>query len=73
MNRLQQHWLAIRSMELSIEDMSPETKAIIRKSAEQCKRDLTEKKTAEMVVNCQDVNKKMEISRKTAFWKLVSG
>ena len=54
----------IRSMEIPTEDLSPESKAIIRKSAEKCKRDLTEKKTAEMVVNCQDINKKMEISRK---------
>ena len=51
-------------MEISTEDLSPESKAIIRKSAEKCKRDLTEKKIAEMVVNCQNINKKMEISRK---------
>ena len=54
----------IRSMEISTEDLTPETKAIIRKSAEKCKRDLTKAKTAEMVVNCRDLNKKMEISRK---------
>lgn len=54
----------IRSMEIPTEDLSPETKAIIRKSAEKCKRDLTQAKTAEMVVNCRDINKKMEISRK---------
>mgnify|MGYP001113645765 FL=1 len=54
----------IRSMEISAEGLSPETKAIIRKSAEKCKKDLTREKTAEMVVNCQDIQKKMEISRK---------
>ena len=54
----------IRSMEISAEGLSSETKAIIRKSAEKCKKDLTREKTAEMVVNCQDIQKKMEISRK---------
>ncbi len=54
----------IRSMEISAEGLSPETKAIIRKSAEKCKKDLTREKTAEMVVNCKDIQKKMEISRK---------
>lgn len=54
----------IRSMEISMEDLPPDSKAIIRKSAEKCKKDLTEKKAAEMVVNCHDINKKMEISRK---------
>lgn len=54
----------IRSMEIPTEDLSPEAKAVIRKSAEKCKRDLTQAKTAEMVVNCQNINKKMEISRK---------
>ncbi len=54
----------IRSMEISAEGLSSETKAIIRKSAEKCKKDLTREKTAEMVVNCKDIQKKMEISRK---------
>lgn len=54
----------IRSMEISAEGLSSETKAIIRKSAEKCKKDLTREKTSEMVVNCKDIQKKMEISRK---------
>ena len=54
----------IRSLHLNMTDLQPETRAIIRKSAEKCKWDLTENKTAEMVVNCQEINEKIEISRK---------
>lgn len=54
----------IRSLQIVPTDLKRETKAIIRKSAEQCKRDLTENKTAEMVVNCPEIKSKLEISRK---------
>lgn len=54
----------IRELQLDQTVLQPETKALIRKSAEQCKRNLTENKTAEMVVNCPEVNGKLEISRK---------
>lgn len=54
----------IREVQLDQTVLQPETKALIRKSAEQCKRNLTENKTAEMVVNCPEVNGKLEISRK---------
>lgn len=54
----------IRSLGLDFASMEPETKAIIRKSAEQCKQELTKKRSAEMIVNCHEINNKMEISRK---------
>lgn len=41
-----------------------ETRAVIKECAEQCKRDLTEHKTAEMVVNTPEIQEKLEISRK---------
>lgn len=49
---------------LKAEKLSPETFAVIKKSAEKCKRDLTDYKSAEMVVNCAEVSAKTEISRK---------
>lgn len=61
------HMLAVhftRSINLEFDGLSAETQAVIRKSAENCKRELTENKTAEMIVNCPEVNKKIEISRK---------
>lgn len=54
----------IRKLEIDPAILSLETRALIRSSAEKCKRELTEKKTAEMVVNCPQVNGKLEISRK---------
>lgn len=54
----------IRSCRLEPAELTAETKAVIRSSAEKCKRELTENKTAEMVVNCPQVNRKLEISRK---------
>lgn len=54
----------IRSCQLEPEKLSAETRAIIRSSAEKCKKELTENKVAEMVVNCPQVNKRLEISRK---------
>lgn len=54
----------IRELQLDQAVLQPETKALIRKSAEQCKRNLTESKTAEMVVNCPEIKQKLEISRK---------
>lgn len=54
----------IRSLKLEPGALQMETRALIRSSAEKCKRDLTENKTAEMVVNCPQVNGKLEISRK---------
>ncbi|MBD5459113.1 MAG: molecular chaperone HscC [Lachnospiraceae bacterium] len=54
----------IRTLKLEEEAARPELKEIIRKSAEQCKWELTEHTAAEMTVNCHDINKKMEITRK---------
>lgn len=54
----------VNSLNLSYEQMKPETKAIIRKSAELCKRELTQKPSAEMVVNCQEINNKISVTRK---------
>lgn len=54
----------IKTLNLDDVAMKPETKAIIRKSAEQCKRELTEKPSANMVVNCQEINKEIKITRK---------
>lgn len=39
-----------------------ETRMMIRESAEQCKRDLTEHKRAEMVVNSPQIQQKMDLS-----------
>lgn len=44
--------------------LASETMGIVRKCAEQCKRALTEKQTARMVVNCSEINAEMEITRK---------
>lgn len=52
------------TLELDYMAMKPETKAIIRKSAEQCKRELTNKASAEMVVNCREMNNKITVTRK---------
>lgn len=54
----------IRTLKLEEEAAQPELKEIIRKSAEQCKWELTEHTAAEMTVNCRNINKKMEITRK---------
>ena len=54
----------IRSLQLDIADLQPETREVLRKCAEKCKRELTENPTVEMVVNCQEINGKLEISRK---------
>ena len=53
-----------KSLNLNYAEMKPETKAIVRKSAELCKRELTEKPSANMVVNCQDISGEIEITRK---------
>lgn len=53
-----------KSLNLDYAAMKPETKAIIRKSAELCKRELTEKPAANMVVNCQEINNEIKITRK---------
>lgn len=54
----------VHSLKIDGESLRPETKAILRSSAEKCKRELTESKTAEMIVNCPQINDKLEISRK---------
>lgn len=54
----------IKTMKLDPGLLHMDTKAIIREAAEKCKRELTENKTAEMVVNCEQINAKMELSRK---------
>ena len=53
-----------KSLNLDYAAMKPETKAIIRKSAELCKRELTEKTAANMVVNCQEIKNEINITRK---------
>lgn len=54
----------IQTLGLDFKTMPQEAKAIIRKSAEQCKKELTENAAAEMVVNCQEINKKVTFTRK---------
>ncbi|MBD5473170.1 MAG: molecular chaperone HscC [Lachnospiraceae bacterium] len=54
----------INKCDLVPETLEPETRALIRSCAEKCKRELTENKTAQMVVNCSQVNQKLEITRK---------
>ena len=53
-----------KSLDLDYAAMEPQTKAIVRKSAELCKRELTENPSANMVVNCQEINNEIEITRK---------
>lgn len=54
----------VRSCQIEPSLLTAETQEVIRSSAEKCKRKLTESKSAEMVVNCPQVNKKLTISRK---------
>ncbi len=54
----------IREMKLDPGALHMNTKALIRSSAEKCKKELTENKTAEMLVNCEQVSGKLEITRK---------
>ena len=54
----------IHMLKLEKEAEQPEIREIIQKSAEQCKRELTEHSVAEMLVNCRDINRKIEITRK---------
>lgn len=54
----------IRSLNLDPSSLTTTTRALIRRSAEKCKRELTVNKTAQMVVNCEQVNGQLEISRK---------
>lgn len=54
----------IQKQNLDAGKLFVETYAVIKKSAENCKRALTENKKADMVVNCPDITAKMEISRK---------
>lgn len=54
----------IRTLKLEKEAEQPEIREIIQKSAEQCKRELTEQAAAEMLVNCREINRKIEITRK---------
>lgn len=61
-NMIARHF--IRHNNLDVETLSPGVYATIKKSAEKCKRELTEHKSADMVVNCPEVYAKMEISRK---------
>ena len=53
-----------KSLGLNYAAMEPETKAIVQKSAELCKRELTENPSANMVVNCREINNEIEITRK---------
>ena len=54
----------IKAQGLDASELSPETMGVIRMCAEQCKRALTENQTAQMTVNCPQINAAMEISRK---------
>lgn len=54
----------IRCCHRKPEELTSETRAIIKSSAEKCKKELTENKTVEMVVNCSQINEKITISRK---------
>ena len=54
----------IKAQGLDASELTPETMGIIRMCAEQCKRALTENQTAQMTVNCPQINAAMEISRK---------
>lgn len=54
----------IRKMNLDPGALTLETRALIRSGAEKCKRELTDNKTAKMVVNCEQINGVLEISRK---------
>ncbi|MCM1124912.1 MAG: molecular chaperone HscC [Lachnospiraceae bacterium] len=54
----------IKKCGLDPEKLERGTRALIRSCAEKCKRELTENKTAQMVVNCDQISQKLEISRK---------
>jgi len=54
----------IRTMKLDPGTLHLDTRALIRSSAEKCKRELTENKTAKMTVNCSQVRAELEITRK---------
>ena len=54
----------VRAMGLDPESLHKETRAVIRKSAEKVKRELTEKKEAVMVVNSGQVNGELGLERK---------
>lgn len=54
----------IKSCQWNLDALTPETKAVLRSSAEKCKRDLTENKSAEMIVNCAQGNKTIQVTRK---------
>lgn len=54
----------VQTCELNPEKLTAETKAILRSSAEKCKRELTENKSAEMIVNCEQINQKITVTRK---------
>lgn len=54
----------IKAQGLDAAELSPETMGVIRMCAEQLKRALTENQTAQMTVNCPQINAAMEISRK---------
>ncbi len=45
-------------------EISQESWELVKKCAEKCKWDLTENRSAVMVVNCQQINKELEITRK---------
>lgn len=54
----------MESVGIEKKEMSSETLALIKKSAEKCKRELTDSKTAKMIVNCSQINNELEITRK---------
>ena len=54
----------LRHCEIDPKNLTAQTRAILRSSAEKCKKELTEKTSAEMVVRCEQIDRKLEITRK---------
>lgn len=54
----------INECQIPLEEITAESKALVRAAAEKCKKELTEKKEAEMTVNCEQFHKKLVITRK---------
>ena len=54
----------LRHCEIDPKNLTAQTRAILRSSAEKCKKELTEKTSAEMVVRCEQIDRKLEITRR---------
>lgn len=53
----------LQSHGLEEDKLTPETKALLLKSAETCRRALTEEMTAEMTVQCDQINGQLTVTR----------